>query len=78
MGTGVINWYIERPEFYSYLRRIVEAGFGDRVLFGSDQMHWPDAMDLAVASIQEAPFLTEAQKRAIFYDNAVRFLKLER
>ncbi|MBT8461923.1 MAG: amidohydrolase, partial [Gemmatimonadetes bacterium] len=75
-GVGVINWYIARPEFHRYLQRIVEAGFGDRVLFGSDQMHWPEAIDLAIESIEEAPFLSEAQKDDIFYNNAARFLKL--
>ena len=30
-----------RPAFYRYLRGIVEAGYGDRVMFGSDQMVWP-------------------------------------
>jgi len=76
VGVGVINWYIARPEFYRYLRRIVEAGYADRVLFGSDQMHWPDAIGLAVDAIESAPFLSADQKRAIFYENAVRFLKL--
>ena len=73
---GVINWYIARPEFHRYLQRIVEAGYADRVLFGSDQMHWPDAIDLAIEAVESAPFLSEDEKRGIFYDNAVRFLKL--
>ena len=65
-----------RPAFYRYLRGIVEAGYGDRVMFGSDQMVWPGLVDAAVRSIQEAPFLTPAQKRDIFYNNAARFLRL--
>ncbi|NNF12063.1 MAG: amidohydrolase [Gemmatimonadetes bacterium] len=76
VGVGVINWYIARPEFHRYLQRIVDAGFGDRVLFGSDQMHWPEAIDLAIESIEEASYLSEAQKADIFYHNAARFLKL--
>ena len=75
VGTGVINWYIAKPEFYRYLQRIVEAGFGDRVVFGSDQMHWPDAISLSIQSIDEAPFLSEKQKRDIFYNNAARFFR---
>ena len=39
-------------------------------------MVWPGLIDAAVRSIQEAPFLTAAQKRGIFYDNAARFLRL--
>ena len=74
--VGVIVFTQPRAAFYRYLERIVEAGFVDRIMFGSDQMVWPGAIERAVRVIQEAPFLTEAQKRAILYDNAVRFLRL--
>jgi uncharacterized protein len=65
-----------RAAFYRYLRGIVEAGYGDRVMFGSDQMVWPGLIDAAVRAIHEAPFLTARQKRDIFYNNAARFLRL--
>jgi hypothetical protein len=58
------------------LQEIVEAGYGDRVMFGSDQMIWPGVIEPAIAAIKDAPFLTEAQKRDIFYNNAARFLRL--
>lgn len=45
-------------------------------MFGSDQMNWPGIMEPAIAVIQEAPFLSEDQKRAILYGNAARFLRL--
>ncbi len=45
-------------------------------MFGSDQMFWPAAIGIAVESIESAPFLTEDQKRDIFYNNAARFLRL--
>ena len=55
-------------------------GFGlpivKRVMFGSDQMQWPETIDWAVERIEQAPFLTEEQKQDIFYNNAKRFLKL--
>ncbi|MCA1589582.1 MAG: amidohydrolase [Acidobacteria bacterium] len=65
-----------RPAFYRYLRTIVEAGYGERVMFGSDQMVWPDLIPAAVKAIESAPFLTPKQKRDIFYNNAARFLRL--
>ncbi|MDQ3489390.1 MAG: amidohydrolase family protein, partial [Acidobacteriota bacterium] len=65
-----------RAAFYRFLRGIVEAGYGDRVMFGSDQIIWPGLIDAAVRSIEEAPFLTPEQKRDIFYNNAARFLRL--
>jgi len=65
-----------RPAFHAYLRRIVEAGFADRIMFGTDQGIWPGLIEVAIRSIEEAPFLSEAQKRDIFYNNAARFLRL--
>jgi uncharacterized protein len=54
----------------------VEAGFGERILWGSDQMIWPGTIKVAIATIEKADFLTPRQKRDIFYDNAARFLRL--
>src|SRR5690606_38227903 len=65
-----------RTAFYRYLREIVEAGFGNRVMFGSDQSVWPKMIEDGIAVIEEAPFLTEAQKRDILYNNAARLLRL--
>jgi predicted TIM-barrel fold metal-dependent hydrolase len=70
------NWAHPRPHFYGQLKRLVEAGFGKRIMWGSDQMVWPRAIDVAIETIQNAPFLSEEQKRDIFYNNAARFLRL--
>ncbi|HKY41496.1 MAG TPA: amidohydrolase family protein [Pyrinomonadaceae bacterium] len=76
VDIAVINWALTRAEFHSYLRRLVEAGFGERIMFGSDQMVWPDAIGKAIEGIESATFLNEQQKRDIFYNNAVRFFRL--
>ncbi|HWT12852.1 MAG TPA: amidohydrolase family protein [Allosphingosinicella sp.] len=76
LDVGVIVYTQPRPAFYRYLERIVEAGFESRIMFGSDQMVWPETIERAIRVIEEAPFLSEAQKRAILYDNAARFLRL--
>ena len=34
------------------------------------------AIEIAIATIENAPFLSEEQKRDIFYNNAARFLRL--
>jgi len=73
--VGVIDYMLPRAEFYRYLRTIVEAGFGNRVMFGSDQMVWPGVIPIAIETIQSAPFLTDSQKRDILYNNAARFLR---
>jgi predicted TIM-barrel fold metal-dependent hydrolase len=74
---AVIDWILPREEFHSYLRELVRSGFGKRLLFGSDQMVWPEAIGMAVEGIESADFLTEEEKQDIFYNNAVRFLRLE-
>jgi predicted TIM-barrel fold metal-dependent hydrolase len=76
VDVGVIVYTQPRAAFYRYLRGIVEAGFGNRVMFGSDQMVWPEAIERSIAVIEAAPFLSEGQKRDIFYHNAARFLRL--
>lgn len=74
---GVIDWYIPRQEFHNYLRRLVEAGFDKRIMFGSDMMLTPNVIGRAIEAIEAAPFLTVIQRADIFYNNAARFLRLE-
>jgi uncharacterized protein len=76
IDTGALSWLMPRPAFHDYLRRMVDGGFGKRVMFGSDHMYWPDGIGLAVEHVEAATFLTEDQKRDIFYNNAVKFYKL--
>lgn len=73
---AVINWIIPRAAFHDYLQALITAGLGDRLMFGSDQMLWPEAIGMAIEGVESADFLTPEQKRAIFYDNAARFLGL--
>ena len=77
VDIGFISWGTPRAEFHTYLRRLVEGGFGKRVMFGSDQMIWPDTIRLAIEAVESASFLSAEQKRDIFYNNAARFLRLD-
>jgi predicted TIM-barrel fold metal-dependent hydrolase len=74
---GVLNWNRPVVEFYSYLNSFMESGFGKRIMFGSDQFAWEDAIPLAIKNVEHAPFLTEEQKQDIFYNNAVRFYEIK-
>ncbi len=67
-----------RSGFYRYLKAIVDAGYGERVMFGSDQMVWPGIIEPGIEAIERAPFLSRRQKRDIFYNNAARFLRLSK
>jgi predicted TIM-barrel fold metal-dependent hydrolase len=66
-----------RPRAIDYLEALVRAGLGQRLMFGSDQMRWPDKIGEGLAAIEEAPFLTKQLKRDILFNNAARFLRLD-
>ena len=76
IDTGAIDWLFPREGFVSFLRELIRSGFGKRIMFGSDQMAWPDAIGMAVETIEKADFLSAEQKRDILYNNAARFLRL--
>lgn len=76
VDTGVLQIATTRAEYYAFLEELVRAGFVDRVMFGSDQMNWPGLIEEGVDAINDAPFLTYEQKKAILHDNAARFLRL--
>ncbi len=74
--VSTITWIVNRATFYDFLRTLVRVGLSKRIMFGSDQMQWPETIDVAVEAIQSADFLTLDQKADIFYNNAARFLRL--
>lgn len=77
VDTGVLHLAAPREDYYAFLEELVRAGFGDRIMFGSDQMNWPGMIEEGINAINDAPFLTYEQKKDILHDNAVRFLRLE-
>ena len=61
------NWGVPRKEFHFILKRLTDAGYAKRIMFGSDQMVWPQTIEVAIDAITSADFLTEEQKRDILY-----------
>lgn len=76
VDTAAIVYMWPSADFHAYLKRLVDAGFGKRIMFGSDQLVWPEAIEAAIEGIDTARFLTPEQKRDILYNNAARFLRL--
>lgn len=76
VDIGIIDYAYPERGFYDYLKRLIDAGFEDRIMFGSDNMVWPDAIGAAIERIRRAPFLSERQRRLILHDNAARFLRI--
>jgi predicted TIM-barrel fold metal-dependent hydrolase len=64
-----------REQFHEYLRGLMRANLGDRLMFGSDAAG-PGAIGPSIDGITSATFLTEGQKRAILCENAARFFRL--
>jgi len=76
VDLAAICFMIPKKEFYFYLERLVNAGFEKRILFGSDNMIWPGAIEAGIQTIYQAKFLSYDQKRDILFNNAARFLRL--
>ena len=55
------------------LRRLIDAGFGGRIMFGSDTR----PAGPILRRLQNIDWLSTSQRRAILYDNAARFLRLD-
>jgi len=74
--AGMI-WSYPLEEIHMYLRRLVQAGFGKRIMYGTDLMVWPKLMETSIGVIENAQYLSFEQKRDILFNNAVRFFRLD-
>lgn len=61
-----------------FLRNAKHAGYLSRVMYGTDQMLWPYAIEKSIKFLKSLTFLTKQDKEDIFYNNAAKFLNLER
>ena len=78
VDLGIICYAYPRVAFHSYLKKIVDSGFANRIMFGSDQMNWPETIEVGIEAIETADFLSDNQTRDILYNNAARFLRLSK
>jgi hypothetical protein len=60
-AIGTSRSSIATQEFHEYLRALIRSGFGKRLMFGSDQMIWPEAVGLAVEG--DASFRERGRER---------------
>lgn len=77
VDIGHINVLLARSGIQRYLKGLVEAGLGKRIMFASDGQHANVAEEYQVAidSILKSAFLSEAQQRDILCFNAARFMR---
>lgn len=77
VDIGALSWTpIAGDLLEPFLKEAKRRRMLDRVMFGSDQMRWPEAIALAIDRVNRLDFLTVDEKQDIFYDNAARFLGL--
>jgi hypothetical protein len=79
MDVAVIDWIGGNqgiPRFHQFLQEMVAAGLAKRIMFGTDQMRWPDSIGMAIEAVQSAASVTAEQKRDILHGNAARVLRL--
>ena len=77
VDIGALSWTpIAGDLLEPFLKEAKRRRMLDRAMSGSDQMNWPEAIALAIDRVNRLDFLTLAEKQAIFYDNAARFLGL--
>lgn len=74
--AGMI-WSYPLEEVNNYIKRLVQAGFEKRIMYGTDLMIWPKLLETSIGVIENANYLSFDQKRDIFYNNAVRFFRLD-
>jgi predicted TIM-barrel fold metal-dependent hydrolase len=76
---GVELWLHPLTKDYGtkFLKLAKEYGVLDRVMFGSDQMIWPEAITSSINFLNSMDFLTAAEKKMILYSNAKKFLGIK-
>lgn len=74
LDLAAICWILPEAELHHFIGGLIDAGFGNRIMFGSDQMVWPETIRIGIEAIQSATFLSVEQKADIFYNNAATFL----
>jgi uncharacterized protein len=74
--AGMI-WSYPLGEVNGYIKRLVQAGFEKRIMYGTDLMIWPKLLETSIGVIENANYLSFDQKRDILYNNAVRFFRLD-
>ena len=68
---------LPNKQFYGQLKRLSTLASSSESC-RRRQSCWPRAIEVAIETIKTAPFLSEEQKRDIFYNNAARFLRLSK
>jgi hypothetical protein len=76
LEVGAVVWLFPKLAL-RMVQETVDAIGSDRLLFGTDQMLWPQMIPKAVSVISEAPNLSREEKRQILWDNSARLFRVD-
>jgi predicted TIM-barrel fold metal-dependent hydrolase len=76
---SALLWVSPLNQHYAveFLKLAKADGSLNRVMFGTDQMVWPGAIEKSIQFLNSLDFLTKKDKQNILYNNAARFLQLK-
>ncbi|MEM7430511.1 MAG: amidohydrolase family protein [Pseudomonadota bacterium] len=73
VDLSITNGPLPLQVYEKSLRTLIDAGFGDRIMMGSDNL----PLDLVLGRIRSIEWLEPDQRDAILYKNAERFFRLD-
>lgn len=76
LEVGAVVWLFPKLTL-RMVRETVDAIGSDRLLFGTDQMLWPQMISKAVRVISDEPNLSGGEKKQILWENSARLFRVE-
>lgn len=73
LDLSITNSVMPIGQYEAALAKLIGAGFGDRIMFGSDNLPIAPILE----RLRSFGWLREEQRRAILHDNAARFFGLD-
>ncbi|MBN1387044.1 MAG: amidohydrolase family protein [Bacteroidales bacterium] len=74
--SGMI-WSYPLDHVHTYIKGLVQAGFGKRIMYGTDFFTYPRMIEGSMSVIENARYLGDDQKRDILFNNAARFFRMD-
>jgi predicted TIM-barrel fold metal-dependent hydrolase len=73
----MLHAIMTKQGYENFLARMFDAGLGKRLMFGTDQIIWPDMIEIAIEMVESSSVLNSAQKRDLLYNYAARFFLID-
>jgi predicted TIM-barrel fold metal-dependent hydrolase len=75
--TGMLHAIMTKRGYEDFLSRMFDSGLGKRLMFGTDQIIWPNMIEIAIEMVESSRVLNDVQKRDLLYNNAARFFRID-